>query len=43
MGVKKGETRLQEKVNAALIAMKADGSLNEIAVKWLKQPLPAGF
>jgi len=43
MGVKKGETKLQEKVNAALVAMKADGSLNEIAVKWLKQPLPAGF
>lgn len=43
MGVKKGETKLQEKVNAALVAMKADGSLNAIAVKWLKQPLPAGF
>jgi polar amino acid transport system substrate-binding protein len=43
MGVKKGETKLQEKINAALVAMKADGSLNEIAVKWLKQPLPAGF
>jgi polar amino acid transport system substrate-binding protein len=43
MGVKKGEAALQEKVNAALIAMKKDGSLNEIAVKWLKQPLPAGF
>jgi polar amino acid transport system substrate-binding protein len=43
MGVKKGETALQEKVNTALIAMKKDGSLNEIAVKWLKQPLPAGF
>jgi polar amino acid transport system substrate-binding protein len=43
MGVKKGEKNLLEKVNAALVAMKADGSLNEIAVKWLKQPLPAGF
>ncbi len=43
MAVKKGETRLQEKLNAALIAMKADGSLNALAVKWLKQPLVDGF
>ena len=43
MAVKKGEARLQEAVNTALIAMKADGSLNELAVKWLKQPLVEGF
>jgi polar amino acid transport system substrate-binding protein len=43
MAVKKGETKLQEKLDAALAAMKTDGSLNAIAVKWLKQPLPAGF
>ena len=43
MAVKKGETALLAKVNAALTAMKADGSLNELAKKWLKQPLPAGF
>jgi polar amino acid transport system substrate-binding protein len=43
MAVKKGETRLRDAVNAAIVAMKADGSLNEIAVTWLKQPLAAGF
>jgi polar amino acid transport system substrate-binding protein len=43
MAVKKGEAALLEKVNGALIAMKADGSLNEMAKEWLKQPLPAGF
>ena len=43
MAVKKGEVRLQEKLNAALVAMKADGKLNELAMKWLKQPLAAGF
>lgn len=43
MAVKKGEAALQAKLNAALVAMKADGSLNELAVKWLKAPLAAGF
>lgn len=43
MGVRKGETRLRDKVNDAIVAMKKDGSLNDLAVKWLKQPLPAGF
>ncbi len=43
MAVKKGEARLQEALNAALIDMKADGSLNDLAVKWLKQPLVEGF
>jgi polar amino acid transport system substrate-binding protein len=43
MAVKKGETRLQQKLNETLIGMKKDGSLNEMAVKWLKQPLPKDF
>jgi polar amino acid transport system substrate-binding protein len=43
MAVKKGETALQAKVDAALAGMKQDGSLNAIAVKWLKQPLPKDF
>lgn len=43
MAVKKGETALKDKLNTALAAMKADGSLNELAVKWLKAPLAAGF
>ena len=43
MAVKKGETALRDALNGALIAMKADGSLNELAVKWLKQPLVEGF
>ncbi|MEO5614186.1 MAG: transporter substrate-binding domain-containing protein [Cypionkella sp.] len=43
MAVKKGEKRLQEALNTALVAMKADGELNDLAVKWLKQPLVEGF
>ena len=33
--------RVLDKVNAILAAGKADGSLNTISEKWLKQPLPA--
>ena len=43
MGVKKGETALKDALNKAVVAMKADGSLNDIAVKWLKQPLAKDF
>ena len=43
MAVKKGETGLRDAVDAALAAMKADGTLNDIAVKWLKQPLAPDF
>lgn len=43
MAVKKGETRLQAALNMALVAMKADGGLNNLAVTWLKQPLVEGF
>lgn len=43
MAVKKGETGLKDALANALAAMKADGSLNEIAEKWLKQPLAADF
>lgn len=43
MAVKKGEVALQKALNDALIAMKADGQLNDLAVKWLKQPLVEGF
>ena len=38
--VLKGETRLLEKVNAAIAALKADGTLPAMSLKWLKQPLP---
>jgi polar amino acid transport system substrate-binding protein len=43
MAVKKGETALQAKVEAILAGMKKDGSLNDMAVKWLKQPLAKDF
>ena len=43
MAVKKGEARLKAKIDEALAGMKKDGSLNALAVKWLKQPLPADF
>ena len=43
MAVKKGESRLQQKLNETLVGMKKDGTLNEMALKWLKQPLPKDF
>ena len=43
MAVKKGETALQTKVDEILAGMKKDGSLNDMAVKWLKQPLAKDF
>jgi len=43
MAVKKGETALGKKVDEILAGMKQDGSLNDMAVKWLKKPLPKDF
>ena len=41
--VLKGETRLLEKTNLAIAALKKDGTLPAMALKWLKQPLPEAF
>jgi len=41
MGVKKGETQLKQKLDDIIAGMRKDGSLNELALKWLKQPLPS--
>lgn len=41
IGVNKNETRLLERVNLIIAQAKKDGSLNRIADKWLKAPLPA--
>lgn len=41
IGLNKGETALQAKVNEILAQAKRDGSLNAIAMKWLGAPLPA--
>lgn len=38
--VLKGETPLLEKTNAAIAALKRDGTLAAMSLKWLKQPLP---
>ena len=43
MAVKKGEARLQQKLDEIIAGMRKDGSLNELALKWLKQPLPSDF
>jgi polar amino acid transport system substrate-binding protein len=43
VGVNKGQPALLAKVNAIIAAAKADGTLNQLCEKWLKQPLPAGF
>lgn len=41
--VVKGETRLLEKTNAAIAEAKKNGSLGQMATRWLKQPLPDAF
>lgn len=41
IGLNKNETRLLERVNMIIANAKKDGSLNRIADKWLKAPLPA--
>ncbi len=43
VGLNKNEAALLAKVNAIIASAKADGSLNTISQKWLKQPLPAGL
>ncbi|MGV8984689.1 MAG: transporter substrate-binding domain-containing protein [Cypionkella sp.] len=43
MAVKKGETAFKDALDKAVTDMKADGSLNELAVKWLKAPLVKDF
>lgn len=40
IGLNKGETALQAKVNEILVAAKKDGSLNDISTKWLGAGLP---
>jgi len=41
IGMNKGETKLQGKVNAILAEARKDGSLNSLSIKWLLRPLPA--
>ncbi|ALM85505.1 transporter substrate-binding domain-containing protein [Bordetella sp. N] len=43
IGLNKGESALQAKVNAILADAKKDGSLNTISKKWLGSDLPAGL
>lgn len=43
VGVGKDEPALKGKVNEVIAGAKADGTLNQLAEKWLKEPLPADF
>ena len=43
VGVNKNQSALLDKVNSIITAAKADGSLDTLSQKWLKQPLPAGL
>ncbi|MFC4277543.1 transporter substrate-binding domain-containing protein [Achromobacter aloeverae] len=43
IGLNKGESSLQAKVNAILADAKKDGALNTISRKWLGSDLPAGL
>ncbi len=43
VGLNKNETRLLEKVNAAIANARHDGTLDAISNKWLGQPLPASL
>lgn len=40
VGIAKGETALAAKVDEIIVAARQDGSLDEIARRWLKAPLP---
>ncbi|PUB13683.1 transporter substrate-binding domain-containing protein [Yoonia sediminilitoris] len=40
MGVRKSDTELRDKLSAAIVSMKDDGTLNELIVKWLPGSLP---
>ena len=40
VGMNKNESRLQEKVNAAIAQAKADGTFNTMSKKWFGAPLP---
>ena len=39
MGIRESDNELRDKFNAAIISMKADGSLNELITKWFKGDL----
>ena len=41
IGIYKGETRLQQKVDDLITEARADGSLNKFSETWLKAPFPA--
>ena len=43
VGLNKGEPKLLAKLNAIIAKAKADGDLEKLSVKWLKNPLPPGF
>jgi polar amino acid transport system substrate-binding protein len=43
IGLNKDEKKLHDKVNAILAAIKKDGSLSALTVKWLGLPLPAAL
>jgi polar amino acid transport system substrate-binding protein len=43
VGMNKEEPALMAKVNAIIAKAKADGELNKLSEKWLKNPLPASF
>ena len=43
VGLNKEEPALLAKVNAIIAKAKADGTLEQLSQKWLKQPLPATF
>jgi polar amino acid transport system substrate-binding protein len=43
VGIGKDEAALKDKVNEVISAAKADGTLNALAEKWLREPLPADF
>ena len=39
MGIRESDNELRDKFNAAIISMKADGSLNALIIKWFKGDL----
>jgi polar amino acid transport system substrate-binding protein len=43
VGLNKDEPKLKDKINEIIAKAKADGDLEKLSEKWLKNPLPPGF
>ncbi len=43
VGIRKGDTKLLQKVNAVVTSLKQSGKLNQLSIEWFGEPLPKDF